>query len=243
MQKYRRPLYLDIVDEIKKRVDEGIYHPGEKLPPEVEFAEELGVSRSTLREALSLLEKERFVLRIHGIGSFIRRSEHKLATGFERFESLMEFIRRSGFEPQNKVLDVQKKILTEQECRKLDILQETECYHVRSVYTVDGEPVIFAKEVYPVRLFRRGTLIKGRLRCQDAIEFILKFTGEVPEQSDSSLKAVLPTQEVVEYLGIDFSVPVMKHDFIIMGAHQRPLMCGVDYFRGDWFEFKLIKTR
>lgn len=243
MPKYRKPLYLDIASEIKKRIEEGIYQPGEQLPAEVEFAEELGVSRSTLREALSLLEKERFVIRIHGIGSFIRRSEHKLASGFEKFESLVDFIRRSGFEPQNKVLEMQKKILTADQYEKLGAGAETEGFSVRSVYTVDREPIIFSEEIYPLRLFRKEILIKGRLRCHDAIEFLLKFTGEVPEESNSSLKAILPPPEAVEYLAIDFSEPVMRHEFVINAAKQQPLMCGIDYFRGDWFEFKLIKTR
>jgi GntR family transcriptional repressor for pyruvate dehydrogenase complex len=46
----------EIVDQIKKLILDGKLEPGEKLPPEREFAELLGVGRSSLREAMNTLE-------------------------------------------------------------------------------------------------------------------------------------------------------------------------------------------
>ena len=57
---------------LKERIENGFYSPGSRLPKEVDLAEELHVSRVTLRPALELLEIESLIHRIKGQGTFIR---------------------------------------------------------------------------------------------------------------------------------------------------------------------------
>ena len=64
MHEYRLdvpPAYAVVVDHLRRSIMLGTYAPGEKLPPEREHAERLGVSRVTLREAVRVLEGEGFV--------------------------------------------------------------------------------------------------------------------------------------------------------------------------------------
>lgn len=49
-------LFEEICDQIKTRLSEGVIGPGDKLPPERDLAEQFGVSRSAVREALRALE-------------------------------------------------------------------------------------------------------------------------------------------------------------------------------------------
>jgi GntR family transcriptional regulator, transcriptional repressor for pyruvate dehydrogenase complex len=61
--------------QITQAIESGRYTPGDRLPPEREFAELLGVSRPTVREAIGAL-KARGVLRVvHGRGVFIAEPE------------------------------------------------------------------------------------------------------------------------------------------------------------------------
>ena len=57
---------------LKERIESGFYPPGSRLPKEVDLAAELAVSRVTLRPALDLLEIEKLITRIKGIGTFAR---------------------------------------------------------------------------------------------------------------------------------------------------------------------------
>ena len=52
-----RALYKTLIDDLLKKIADGELQVGERLPPESEFAEQLGVSRSTLRQAFSQLEQ------------------------------------------------------------------------------------------------------------------------------------------------------------------------------------------
>ena len=66
----RKRLSFRVRDDLASRIANGRIPPGSKLPPEPELAEELGVSRATLREALRSLEEDGFVTRTRGAGTY-----------------------------------------------------------------------------------------------------------------------------------------------------------------------------
>lgn len=71
-------LYEDIVTQIRERIAKGEFKPGDKLPPEREIAEKLGVSRASLREALRVLEVDGLVISRPGGGRFVRAADPKM---------------------------------------------------------------------------------------------------------------------------------------------------------------------
>ena len=66
-----RRLYRQIADQISRLIDSGEYRPGERLPAERVLAEQLNVSRPTVREALIALEMEGRVDIRGGAGVFV----------------------------------------------------------------------------------------------------------------------------------------------------------------------------
>ena len=67
----RSPSLTDQVKaHIKERIVRGEFEAG-RIPPETELASELGVSRTTVRDALSRLENEGSIYRKQGAGTFV----------------------------------------------------------------------------------------------------------------------------------------------------------------------------
>ena len=66
-----RRLYRQISDQISRLIENGEYKPGERLPAERVLAEQLNVSRPTVREALIALEVEGRVEIRGGAGVFV----------------------------------------------------------------------------------------------------------------------------------------------------------------------------
>lgn len=64
-------LYIQIAKQVKEYLESGALGAGEKLDTEEELAKKFGVSRPTIRQALSVLEKEGYIDRIHGKGTFV----------------------------------------------------------------------------------------------------------------------------------------------------------------------------
>jgi GntR family transcriptional regulator len=67
----RRSLRHSIADGLRERVVAGEFGPGDRLPGEPELARSLGVSRSSLRAAIALLEEDGLVRRLHGSGTYV----------------------------------------------------------------------------------------------------------------------------------------------------------------------------
>lgn len=74
----RDRLYQEIVDQIQAQVQSGQLSPGDRLPPERELAEQFGVSRTAVREAIKSLAEKGLVTVEVGRGTFVRAltSEH-----------------------------------------------------------------------------------------------------------------------------------------------------------------------
>ena len=66
-----RPIYLQIMEEIKKRTVRGQYKSGAKLPSVREFAKEMEVNPNTIARVYTELEREGFIVTRRGHGSFI----------------------------------------------------------------------------------------------------------------------------------------------------------------------------
>ena len=67
-----RRIYMEIVDRVCDLIRQGGFTNGDQLPPEREFADQLGVSRTSLREALTALEIMGLIETKHGHGRFVR---------------------------------------------------------------------------------------------------------------------------------------------------------------------------
>ena len=67
-------LSVRIADRLAEMIAKGRYAPGDKLPSEPELAEQLHVSRTTLREALRVLMTRGLVEVRRGIGTFVTQS-------------------------------------------------------------------------------------------------------------------------------------------------------------------------
>ncbi|MEM7723408.1 MAG: GntR family transcriptional regulator [Pseudomonadota bacterium] len=74
------PTYLRIAETLSIDIGAGRLAEGDRLPPERQFAAEHGVSVTTLRKALKLLEDRRLIARRHGSGNYVTGAEDRVST-------------------------------------------------------------------------------------------------------------------------------------------------------------------
>ncbi len=104
------PLYVQIIENVSEAIRKGVLQSGDRLPPQLELAEYLGVSLAPVKQALSELEKQGIVARRQGLGTFIRditpvREERIQYTRIPWFHREMD---ERGLSPSAQVLELSK---------------------------------------------------------------------------------------------------------------------------------------
>ena len=74
------PLYFQIKEDLKSKIENGILNEGEYLPSEFKLMERYGVSRPTIRQAVENLCQENFLEKQRGIGTMVKSKNSRLST-------------------------------------------------------------------------------------------------------------------------------------------------------------------
>lgn len=96
-------LYIKIKQQIKSKIENSEWENGSKIPGEFNLAKQFSVSRSTVRKALDELERDGFVVRRPGDGTFVAIPKIN-----QRLASLYSFsseIRSIGYTPSTRIID------------------------------------------------------------------------------------------------------------------------------------------
>ena len=79
MANKKKKLSDEVLKELMKRIEDGTYPAGSQLPNEIELAEEMGVSRTTIREAEKYLVTMNILSKTRGRGTYVLDKEEQAA--------------------------------------------------------------------------------------------------------------------------------------------------------------------
>jgi GntR family transcriptional regulator len=140
-----------VTERLTSLIKSGEWRPGRRLPIETELAAELGVSRSTLREALRSLEEDGYIRRTRGSGTFVTyrpRLKNALDINF----GVTELIQSMGMAPGTEGLSIYPSTPTEQEAELLGLSPGSEVVVIDRIRTADGQPVVSCRDLIPAHL-------------------------------------------------------------------------------------------
>ena len=118
------PLYQQLKERLRAEIARGAYTPGDQLPAEPELIRLYGVSRITVRQALSGLEVEGLIVRRHGKGTFV--AERRIAHDLVRLTDFVEDMELAGLAPSSRVLRFAREATTHEVAEALNIPVGTE---------------------------------------------------------------------------------------------------------------------
>lgn len=133
----------EIVDAIRRGALSG------RLPAEEELAASLGVSRTTLRNALIELERDGHIQRRHGVGNFVVDDGSTVMNHLERLEPIPAFIAASGFKPSVHDIAIRHRVRSGAAARALGRKAASRFTAVSRVYWADARPAALAVEYVP----------------------------------------------------------------------------------------------
>jgi GntR family transcriptional regulator len=233
-----RRLSFSVRDELAGRITSGAIPPGSRLPPEPQLAEDLGVSRATLREALRSLEEDGYVTRRRGAGTFATHRP-RLRNNLDVNFGVTEAIRASGMLPGTVDAKVRITSASPQEASALDVAQGDPVVTVERVRTADERRVVFSRDVVARALVDEDTLaglddgsVYDLLESAARVAIQHGVVRIEPIAADPALarKLKIPAGSLLLYL--------RQVDYDRSGD---PVLLSHEYHLGDAFEFSVVR--
>ncbi len=229
----RVPLYLQIVDTLIERIEHGDPAPGERMATERALAEEFGVNRRTLRQALDVLERRGLVERVQGSGTFVRQP--RLERGASEFFHFTERVRELGSTAGSTTLSLERTVASPAVAKELELTGDGEIYRCHRLRTVNGQPVMVETFSLPAELVPEFESYD--VAARSVYEIMRTEYGIEVAYARQSLEAVALSEIEAQWLGGTPGAPAMLERRLAFDDRGRPVDYGTDLYRGDRVRF------
>ena len=229
------PLYHQLQCALMESIESGRWQAGEQLPTENQLAQNFGVSKITVRQALHELAALGYVRREQGRGTFV--SKPKLDQGPRELTSFTEEIRRHRLTASSRVI---WRRVTKPEARVAEALQLAEHEQVfvfKRLRLADGEPMGIQTAHIPVRLV--PGIAKEKLENVSLYELLQTRYGLEPASARETYFAVAADAVSAGLLGIAPGSPVFAVERVTTLANGRPFEFVQSVMRGDRYNIIL----
>jgi GntR family transcriptional regulator len=234
----RKRLSFRVRDDLLSRIASGRIPPGSKLPPEPALAEEMGVSRPTLREALRSLEEDGFVTRTSGAGTYATHRP-RLRNNLDVNFGVTEAIRAAGMEPGTSQSAVHTDGATEEEAASLDLQRGDPVLRLERVRTADGTAVVFSADV--VSATRVTAVELSSMPLDGSVYELLDHRGAPVEHGVVSLEPARADRRLAKRLGVKTGELLLYMRQVDYGREGEPLLLSHEYHLAEAFEFTVVR--
>jgi GntR family transcriptional regulator len=212
--------------------------PGDKLPSEVDIATVLGVSRMTLRQALSSIEAKGLIDRRRGRfgGNFVAAPrfefDHASLPGFT------EQMRRIHVEAGARVVSATTHRATADVRQRLGLRSGGQVHEILRARSANGEPIVLEEAYLPAAVF------PGMLSADltGSLYAIMRGYDAAPYSADEEIEATPAAEQHAEILGIDAGSPLLLITRTSFTAGGVAVEFSRDYHRADRARIR-IKSR
>lgn len=234
----RNPSLTDQVKaNLKERIVRGEFAEG-RIPAENELASGLGVSRTTIRDALSRLENEGAIHRRQGSGTFVNLPGLQIKSRLEEIWSYEQVLEDHGYTPSVRVLGVETAIADEALANDLAIAPGEEVVVVEKLFLEDDEPIILTQNRIPVR-YLTDDVASGHEKPLFA--FLEAHTDRHLGYYLSEIVPVCLSEYAAGCLGVAKGTAAIRFEEIGFDQDNAPVVRATSTFRDDLLRFRLIR--
>jgi GntR family transcriptional regulator len=223
------PLYHQLYAVLRANIVGGAWRPGEMIPAESELVAHYGISRTTVRQVLALLVKERLIFRQRGRGSFV--AHPTVEQGLTRIISFTEDMRRRGFRPGTRVLAAEIVPAAADIAGQLQIAPGEELALLRRLRLADGDPLSI-EESYLVHRHCRGVLERD-YALEPLREALERDHGIRLVRARQIIRATGAPRDVAALLGVPVRAPLLVVERVSFSQQDVAVEFLHCYHRGD----------
>jgi GntR family transcriptional regulator len=224
------PKYHRVKEVILARIADGTWPPGALLPPEPDLCQEFGVSRITVRKAISDLVHEGKIQTVQGKGTFV--ATPKVGERFvQRAFGIYEDMERRGLRLTTQVLRQEVIPTPEDVALRLGLRPGEPVHLLVRLRSIEGEKILLSTTYIPYALC--PTLAGEDLSTGSLYRLLRERFGLKIGRGERSLEAVAATQWEARMLDIALASPLLRLDNVVYLPNGQPFEYSQTLQRGD----------
>jgi GntR family transcriptional regulator len=235
------PLYYQLENILRSKIEGGEVLPHHKLPTEQELSREYKISRATVRQALAALVSEGLLYRKQGKGTFV--TDKATQTKSVKLTGFTEDLFSEGHQAEVKIMEIRPAPAPERVAAALRVPTGEEVIRFKRVRSVDGAPFSYVVSYLPPEL---GSKIGERdLQEHTMLHLLEEKLGISLGTIRHAVEAVKADVEVASLLGVSVFEPVLYMETAVYAAEGQPVEAVDTYFRSDRYRYtvELIRSQ
>lgn len=228
-----------VAEQLLDALRTGSYAGAEHLPPELDLAAELGVSRTVVRDALAELEREGYIERVRGIGTMVNRDIVALEHRMDQKIEFYRMIQAAGRHPHSDHLTVTRQLADAALAGALHLRTGDAVLFVCKRVLADETPVLFSTDILPLSLFGSARL-DGINFTRPIFEILEQVCNVQVTSTLARTRAVTGDPAVRRLLGLSPDRALLELDETCYSRLCKPVVrCRTCYT--DFFDFALVR--
>ncbi|MBW8013093.1 GntR family transcriptional regulator [Lactobacillus helveticus] len=230
--------YLEVADELRKRIEQGIYSKQEPLPGQETFAHEFNVSRLTVKKSFDGLERQGLVYKQSGLGTFvvgeipIKRDTDAPANAFI---GLRNQLGKDAIKSQ--IVHFSVEFPDEQMQKNLEIKKTEPVYNILRLRLYNDKPLILEHTYMPVKLVPD---LDENILHKSIYDYIHKNLNLKFGHAYRKIRAAKPDKYDQKYLQAKQDDPILELEQIIWLTNGQPIEYSVSKNRYDTRDYVLL---
>ncbi len=234
-----QPIYRQLAGWMETKINTGEWKSDHKFPGEVELAQSLGVSRGTLRKAISILIDRGLVLQIHGKGTFVGQPE--IDQSFSGHLSIYQDLMLRGIPFTTEVLEKRLIPVPEKQAACLEISPTEMVFYLKRLRRVNGLPLVLQESFFPGNRFRG--LLDQDFTNAGLVETVERCFGIRMEWAANTISVARAPSAIAASLGLKVGDAVLLSESITYDDAGNKMETGLTWFRPDRFRIKTVTRR
>lgn len=233
----KSPLYNSVAKKIEDYIRNEKLRPDDALPSELKMTEMFGVSRVTLRKAITILVNENILYSVKGSGTYVKSS--KVERQMYKHSSFKEEMISNKKTFHSKVVEFSIENPTHEVMNILKISEDELVYKVKRLRYGDNELLLLEETFMPVELFPDLTY---QIMTQSKYDYIESKGLRIKENFQEVLP-ILPDKEVASLLDVDKQTPILMLKIYSLLSDETIFEYSKIYYRSDRYTFRLHAIR
>jgi len=220
------PLYLEAKTELIKMIKKGDFK-NNKLPPEDKLSEMLGISRSTIREAIISLDREGIITKKQGIGNLIHKSTLEIKMRIDLIQDFLRLLENGGYKASVKRINSGWIDKISQLEIKIPPIKDKKYFLNEFLYLADNQPVILATNIIPESALNMPLQNKG-IPFNTFKGFFNLLSKHTNEKLSHSITRFIPSKvdiKISKLFKIKENEPIIKREEFYYGIFDKLICC------------------